>query len=291
MSIFQPHHLTLQSDDGESVTLNSDKLDNGKLSRPDSVRLASLTYTNTLVTFTEADKTFTVRIVPYDNTDWIHLAYSYFTVSFDFLTNKRYTASTLVFEMNAKVQAMAAITHNGNTYLPSDYISFNIYPDQGLVEMNIKDAYYMTVLQNKKLGFPKEQVFYHPKYIAWRDDATAQTVFPTPAEIQNTEYKSFSDYLIQLSPTDVIHVECSLCDGIDLITNMERSSQKILHSFGVGTYYGNVSPYENKTGGPVYISPKEHTSVSMRILDKDRNVIDFRGVGWTCVLELTYPEN
>ena len=288
MALFQPHHLTIQSEDGKSVTMPSNKIDNGKINMCDSIRLTSLTYTNTMTTFTEADKTFTIEIAPWDNTDWIHLAYAHFTVAFDFSTTKRYTTSTLVFHMNSQVEAMAAITHNGNTYLPSDYIQFDIFPDVRLVEMTLKDTYYAKVIKSKKLGFPEDMTFYNPLYIAWRDDATGQTVFPTPSQIQGTEYKSYANYLVQLSPTDVIHVDLSMCNGVDVITNMESNTQQILHSLGVGTYYGNITNYVNENASAVAIMPKEHTSIEMKLLDRGRNEIDFKGVGWVACLELTY---
>ena len=124
MALFQPHHLTIQSDNGKSVTMPSNKIDNGKITC-DLVRLTSLTYTHTMSTFTEADKSFTIQIIPWD---WIHLAYAHFEVAFDFSTTKRYTTSTLVFHMNSQVESMAPISHNGNTYLPKDYVSFDIFP-------------------------------------------------------------------------------------------------------------------------------------------------------------------
>ena len=128
-------------------------------------------------------------------------------------------------------------------------------------------------------------------YISWRDDETGNTVFPPPASIQNTEYKSYANFLVQLSPTDVIHVDFSMIDGVDVITNMERNTNKqILHTVGVLTYYGNVTCYVNDTSSAVAIMPKEHTSIEMKLLDRDRNEIDFKGVGWVACLELTYMD-
>ena len=300
---FQPHHLLIQSEDGKSVYIDSTKLDNGKIDKATALRLSSLTYTNVMTSFTDSDKTFTIEIYPYtfDNRflDINHNSNETpVTISIEMDITKRYTLTTLVADMISKIDALAAIPYtvtNGSnpgtyTLLPKDYIAFDIFPDQGLLETTVKQSWQANFKKNLKLGFKEDTLKINPMYQAQLDTVPVPTgsAALTNAQIQATEYKVYGTYLVQLAPTDVLHVECNMCDGQDFISNLERSSQKILHTIGVSSYWGNVTSYVNQTGSPIGIVPKEHTSVQVKILDRNRNEVDFRGVGWVASLELSY---
>ena len=239
MQIFQPTHLLVQSETGKAVSIPSNKLDNGKIDGATSVRLSSLTYTNTMTSFTATDKTFIIELYPYTMDDFASETPVIVTLQMD--TTKRYTLVTLVADMLSKLAALAAILYTVNiganagthSLLPSDYLAFDVFPDQGLLEITVKKSWYANIKTNLKLGFHEDTLYNNPMYQAYLNTSTNP---PTSAQIEASEYKVYGKYLIQLSPTDVLHVTCSMCDGVDFISNLERSSQKILHTVGVASY-------------------------------------------------------
>ena len=201
--------MMIQSEDGKSVSIDSSKLDNGKIDKASALRLSSLTYTNVMTSFTEIDKTFTIEIYPYTfdkrfidiNRAHLNSHETPVTVSIEMDTTKRYTLTTLVADMIAKVDALAAISYtvqygtNTGTYtlLPKDYIAFDIFPDQGLLETTVKQSWQARFKKNLKLGFKEDTLKINPMYQAYMDTVPIPTgsAALTGAQIQASEYKAY----------------------------------------------------------------------------------------------------
>ena len=268
MTLQQPAHVLVHSPDGKSVTM--DQIDNGKITQATSVRLSSLTYTNTLTTFDESNKTIRFDIAPHDRSIATPLE-----VSFDMPVDVRYTLSTLVYLLNVKVNNHPQI--DGKDI--KDYVKFNAHADQGVLEIVVKGCWGISLYKNERLGVTKDIAHVNPLIV---------TDLSTPAsEIEPSEFTCYGDSLLQLAPTDLIHVENTMFRGGDMLTNLKRRSESIVHTLGVQSFFGSVTPYMNTTGSPVSLQPSEITIFSVSLLDRDLNEIPFRQP-WTAVFELIY---
>lgn len=247
-----------------------DQIDNGKITQATSLRLSSLTYTNTLTTFNESNKTIRFSVATHDRS-----ALTPLEVSFDMPTDVRYTLSTLVYLLNVKVNNLPQI--DGKDV--KNYIKFNTHADQGVLEMVVKGCWGISLYKNECLGITKDTGHVNPLLVA---------DLSTPAsEIESSEFTCYGDSLLQLAPTDIIHVSNTMFRGGDMITNITRNSESIVHTLGVQSYFGSVTPYLNTTGSPVSLRPTETTSFTVSLLDRDLNEIPFRQP-WTATFELTY---
>tara|TARA_B110000858_G_scaffold184865_1_gene226474 strand:+ start:168 stop:914 length:747 start_codon:yes stop_codon:yes gene_type:complete len=247
-----------------------DQIDNGKITQATSLRLSSLTYTNTLTTFDESNKTIRFDIAPYDRSIATPLE-----VSLEMPVDVRYTLATLVFLLNVKVANHPQI--DGKDI--KDFIKFNAHADQGVLELVMKGCWGVTLYASERLGITKTLAHLNPLIVA---------DISTPAsEIEPSEFTCYGDSLLQLAPTDIIHVENTMFRGRDMLSNLKRRSESIVHTLGVQSFFGSITPYMNTTGSPVSLQPSEITSFSVSLLDRDLNEIPFRQP-WTAVFELTY---
>ena len=282
MLIQQPHHLVVNSEDGKAVTMTN--LQNGKIYNADSIRLASLIYTNTLCTFNDTTKSFTIQVVPHDAPSQTSVG---FEITLEMPTDVRFSMLTLVETINKKIEALAPITkywgvdsssnpiygESGNGYKPSDYIVFRLYPDQGVIEITAKKSFQISITKNIVLGIKEDTTFKHP-------------TLEYPEDASTTEYKSYGHNLVVLAPTDLIHVCNSIFRGRDMISNLQQA-QDIVHTIGISSYFGNVVPYLNQTGSAVELQPSETQVFTVTLRDRDMNEIEFRRP-WTAIFELTY---
>ena len=148
-----------------------------------------------------------------------------------------------------------------------------------MLEVVVKGCWGITLYKNEQLGVTKDTAHVNPLLTA---------DISTPAsEIETSEFTCFGDTLMQLALTDVIHVENTMFRGGDMITNLQARSESIVHTLGVQSFFGAVTPYLNTTGSPVMLRPTETTTFKVSLLDRDLNEVDFRQP-WTATFELTY---
>ena len=268
MLLQQPSHILVHSPDGKSVTMEN--IDNGKMTQATSLRLSSLTYTNTLTTFNESNKTIRFSLATHDRS-----ALTPLEVTLVMPTNIRYTLATLVYLLNVKVSSHPQV--DGKDI--KDYIKFNAHADQGVLEMVVKGCWGISLYKNERLGVTKDTAHVNPLIVA---------DISTPAsDIETSEFTCYGDSLLQLAPTDIIHVSNNMFRGGDMLTNLTRNSESIVHTLGVQSFFGSITPYLNTTGSPVSLRPTEITSFTVSLLDRDMNEIPFRQP-WTATFELTY---
>lgn len=279
MSIFRPAHLLVQSNDGKAVTLtNESGMDNGKISQCTAIRLAQAVFSNNLPSLKERHKTLRIWWKPAQN---ITLNES---ITITLRTDIRYNLSTLADRINTVIEAAPESDYIAGKF-PKNYLTVGIFLDRGILEITAKDCYEIWISENEPLGITQVEELTVGKVARHVNPAYAAS---SSATVLGTTFVASGDRLINLAPTDIVHVTCDLADGQDVVTNLGGRSRDIVATIPVKNTFGSINVYEPASTMPVEVPPGEVTDLTVKLLDRDLEEIDFRGEGWYASFELFY---